>query len=82
MDPASWRGSGRIEQQERRAGAALSGGKKIVVCTLQTFPFAPKSPLYLTKGKAMVVVGSRLKAVRWRLAIDPYIKLKDILSAR
>jgi type I restriction enzyme R subunit len=26
------------------------------------------------KGKAMVVVGSRLEAVRWRLAIDKYIK--------
>lgn len=32
------------------------------------------APLLDGKGKAMVVVGSRLEAVRWRLAIDKYIK--------
>ncbi|WKJ88899.1 type I restriction endonuclease [Methylomonas montana] len=32
------------------------------------------SPLLDGKGKAMVVVGSRLEAVRWHLAIDQYIK--------
>jgi len=32
------------------------------------------APLLNGKGKAMVVVGSRLEAVRWRLAIDKYIK--------
>ncbi len=32
------------------------------------------APLLNGRGKAMVVVGSRLEAVRWRLAIDKYIK--------
>jgi type I restriction enzyme R subunit len=33
-------------------------------------------PLLGGKAKAMVVVGSRLEAVRWQLAIDKYIKSK------
>jgi len=32
------------------------------------------APLLNDRGKAMVVVNSRLEAVRWRLAIDQYIK--------
>ena len=32
------------------------------------------SPLLAGKAKAMVVVGSRLEAVRWQLAIEKYIK--------
>ncbi|WP_130473041.1 type I restriction endonuclease subunit R [Candidatus Magnetaquicoccus inordinatus] len=32
------------------------------------------APLLDNKAKAMVVVGSRLEAVRWKLAIDQYIK--------
>jgi len=32
------------------------------------------APLLECKAKAMVVVGSRLEAVRWQLAIDKYIK--------
>lgn len=32
------------------------------------------APLLSGKAKAMVVVGSRLEAVRWQLAIDKYIK--------
>ncbi len=32
------------------------------------------APLLNGKAKAMVVVGSRVEAVRWRLAIDAYIK--------
>ncbi len=34
------------------------------------------APLLGGKAKAMVVVGSRLEAVRWQLAIDKYIKSK------
>ena len=34
------------------------------------------APLLGGKAKAMVVVSSRLEAVRWQLAIDKYIKLK------
>src|SRR5690606_17679867 len=33
-------------------------------------------PLLEGKAKAMVVVGSRVEAVRWQLAIDKYIKGK------
>ncbi len=32
------------------------------------------APLLNGKAKAMVVVGSRIEAVRWRLAVDKYIK--------
>lgn len=34
-------------------------------------------PLIEGKAKAMVVVGSRVEAVRWQLAIDKYIKSND-----
>jgi type I restriction enzyme R subunit len=35
------------------------------------------APLLDDKAKAMVVVGSRKEAVRWKLAIDKYIREKD-----
>ncbi len=35
------------------------------------------SPLLEGRAKAMVVVGSRLEAVRWQLAIDKYIKSQN-----
>jgi type I restriction enzyme R subunit len=35
------------------------------------------SPLLEGRAKAMVVVGSRLEAVRWQLAIDQYIKAQN-----
>ena len=35
------------------------------------------SPLLQGKAKAMVVVGSRVEAVRWQLAIDKYIKSQN-----
>jgi type I restriction enzyme R subunit len=35
------------------------------------------APLLNGKAKAMVVVGSRLEAVRWQLAIDKYIKTNN-----
>jgi len=35
------------------------------------------SPLLAGKAKAMVVVGSRLEAVRWQLAIDKYIQARS-----
>ena len=34
------------------------------------------SPLLAGKAKAMVVVGSRLEAVRWQIAIEKYIKVR------
>jgi type I restriction enzyme R subunit len=36
------------------------------------------APLLNGKAKAMVVVGSRIEAVRWRLAIDAYIKAQEL----
>ena len=35
------------------------------------------APLLEGRAKAMVVVGSRLEAVRWQLAIDQYIKTQN-----
>ena len=35
------------------------------------------APLLEGKGKAMVVVGSRVEAVRWQIAMDKYIKEKS-----
>jgi type I restriction enzyme R subunit len=40
------------------------------------------APLLKGRGKVMVVVGSRLEAVRWRLAIDNYIKDRKATSIR
>jgi type I restriction enzyme R subunit len=40
------------------------------------------APLLNGKAKAMVVVGSRLEAVRWQMAIDKYIKTGVTSSAR
>lgn len=35
------------------------------------------APLLKGRGKAMVVVGSRIEAVRWQIAIEKYIKRKN-----
>ena len=35
------------------------------------------APLLEGKGKAMVVVGSRIEAVRWQIAIEKYIKQQN-----
>ena len=41
------------------------------------------APLLDGQAKAMVVVGSRMEAVRWQLAIDKYIKAQRLhASAR
>jgi type I restriction enzyme R subunit len=40
----------------------------------RALPGKRRTPLLNGKAKAMVVVSSRLEAVRWQLAIDKYIK--------
>jgi type I restriction enzyme, R subunit len=39
-------------------------------------------PLLEGRAKAMVVVGSRVEAVRWKLAIEKYIQTTGYPSAR
>ncbi|CAN7554241.1 type I restriction endonuclease subunit R [Neorhizobium tomejilense] len=74
------------EQQEVERNAALKGIMRWV--RLHPYNIAKKveivvehyrenvQPLLEGKAKAMVVLGSRVEAVRWKLAIDSYIKSK------
>ena len=74
------------EQQEVERSAALKGIMRWV--RLPPYNIAKKveivvehyrenvQPLLEGKAKAMVVLGSRVEAVRWKLAIDSYIKAK------
>jgi type I restriction enzyme R subunit len=59
---------------------ALSGGKKIVVCTIQTFPFALKAvqELAATQGKRFAVIADEAHSSQTGEAAS---KLKQVLSA-
>jgi type I restriction enzyme, R subunit len=59
---------------------ALSGDKKIVVCTIQTFPFALKAvrELAATDGKRFAVIADEAHSSQ---AGDAASKLKEVLSA-
>jgi type I restriction enzyme R subunit len=59
---------------------ALSGGKKIVVCTIQTFPFALKAvqELAATKGKRFAVIADEAHSSQTGEAAS---KLRQVLSA-
>jgi type I restriction enzyme R subunit len=59
---------------------ALSGGKKIVVCTIQTFPFALKAvqELAATEGKRFAVIADEAHSSQTGEAAA---KLKQVLSA-
>ena len=59
---------------------ALSGSKKIVVCTIQTFPFALDvvRELAATKGKRFAVIADEAHSSQTGEAAD---KLKQVLSA-
>ena len=59
---------------------ALSGDKKIVVCTIQTFPFALKAvrELAATKGKTFAVIADEAHSSQ---AGEAAAKLKAVLSA-
>ena len=58
----------------------LSGGKKIIVCTIQTFPFALKAvqELAATQGKRFAVIADEAHSLANREAAA---KLKTVLSA-
>ena len=59
---------------------ALAGGKKIVVCTIQTFPFALKAvqELAATNGKRFAVIADEAHSSQTGEAAS---KLKQVLSA-
>ena len=59
---------------------ALSGGKKIIVCTIQTFPFALKAvqELAATEGKRFAVIADEAHSSQTGEAAA---KLKQVLSA-
>jgi type I restriction enzyme, R subunit len=71
------------DEKEVERSAAMKGIMGWVRCTPTTSPEGAdrrralpreRAPLLDGKAKAMVVVGSRKEAVRWKLAIDKYIK--------
>ena len=79
---------GESQSKSGELAQALSGGKKIVVCTIQTFPFALKAvqELAATQGKRFAVIAdeahssqtgeaaAKLKAV---LSVDELAALND-----
>jgi type I restriction enzyme R subunit len=60
---------------------ALAGGKKIVVCTIQTFPFALKAvhELAATQGKRFAVIADEAHSSQTGEAAA---KLKALLSPK
>ncbi len=61
-------------------GQALKGGKKIIVCTIQTFPFALQAvqELAVTEGKCFAVIADEAHSSQTGEAAA---KLKQLLSA-
>ncbi len=81
------RQAGVVETITSEAGAksgqlakALAGGKKIVVCTIQTFPFALKAvqDLAATTGKKFAVIADEAHSSQTGKAES---KLKEVLAA-
>ncbi len=75
---ATIKGESRSKSEE--LATALSGGKKIVVCTIQTFPFALKAvqELAATQGKRFAVIADEAHSSQTGEAAS---KLKQVLSA-
>ncbi len=75
---ATVKGEGASKSGE--LAAALAGGKKIVVCTIQTFPFALKAvhELAATQGKRFAVIADEAHSSQTGEAAA---KLKAVLSA-
>lgn len=71
---------GESASKSGELAAALSGGKKIVVCTIQTFPFALKAvqELAATQGKRFAVIADEAHSSQTGEAAA---KLKALLSA-
>ncbi len=72
---------GESESKSGELAKALSGGKKIVVCTIQTFPFALKAvqELAATQGKRFAVIADEAHSSQ---AGEAAGKLKQVLSAQ
>jgi len=72
--------SGESQSKSGELAQALSGGKKIVVCTIQTFPFALKAvqELAATQGKRFAVIADEAHSSQTGEAAS---KLKQVLSA-
>jgi type I restriction enzyme R subunit len=71
---------GESQSKSGELAEALSGGKKIVVCTIQTFPFALKAvqELAATQGKRFAVIADEAHSSQTGEAAS---KLKQVLSA-
>jgi type I restriction enzyme R subunit len=72
---------GESQSKSGELAEALSGGKKIVVCTIQTFPFALKAvqELAATQGKRFAVIADEAHSSQTGEAAG---KLKQVLSAQ
>lgn len=70
---------GESQSKSGELAKALSGGKKIVVCTIQTFPFALKAvqELAATQGKSFAVIADEAHSSQTGEAAS---KLKQVLS--
>ncbi|MEJ1164732.1 DEAD/DEAH box helicase family protein [Variovorax sp. CCNWLW186] len=70
---------GESQSKSGELASALSGGKKIVVCTIQTFPFALKAvqDLAATQGKRFAVIADEAHSSQTGEAAS---KLKQVLS--
>jgi type I restriction enzyme R subunit len=72
--------TGNDASKSRQLAAALSGSKKIVVCTIQTFPFALEAvrELAATQGKRFVVIADEAHSSQTG---ESAAKLKAVLSS-
>ncbi len=72
--------TGESQSKSGELAKALSGGKKIVVCTIQTFPFALTAvrELAATQGKRFAVIADEAHSSQTGEAAT---KLKQVLSA-
>ena len=71
---------GESTSKSKELAAALSGDKKILVCTIQTFPFALKAvrELAATQGKRFAVIADEAHSSQ---SGEAAAKLKAVLSA-
>ncbi|WPO49256.1 type I restriction endonuclease subunit R [Pseudomonas sp. S1Bt23] len=71
--------TGELASKSGELASALAGGKKIVVCTIQTFPFALKAvqELAATEGKRFAVIADEAHSSQTGEAAS---KLKQVLS--
>jgi len=72
--------TGEGDSKSKQLGQALKNGKKIIVCTIQTFPFAllAVQELAATEGKCFAVIADEAHSSQTG---DAAAKLKQLLSA-